>query len=91
MCLGIPGFIEKIDDEATYAATVNVNGIRRSINVACVTEPKEGIQALIGKWVLIHVGFAMSIIDEDEAEKTLKLLKELGEADLELERMSMSL
>lgn len=91
MCLGIPGCIEKIDDAATFVATVNVNGIRRAINVTCVTDPEEGTQALIGKWVLIHVGFAMSIIDEDEAEKTLKLLKELGEADLELERMSMPL
>ena len=40
-------------------------------------------------WVLVHVGFAMSIIDEAEAAKTLDLLRELGEADLELERMSL--
>ena len=71
-------------------ATVNVNGVRRGINVACVTDPAEGPQTLIGKWVLVLVGFAMSIIDEAEAAKTLDLLRELGEADLELERMSLS-
>ncbi len=90
MCLGVPGCIERIDDEATFMATVNVNGVLRGINVACVTDPAEGPQTLIGKWVLVHVGFAMSIIDEAEAAKTLDLLRELGEADLELERMSLS-
>jgi len=75
MCLGIPGQIEEFVDDANHIAKVNVSGVRRNINVALVRP--EGIAP--GDWVLIHVGFAMSKIDEHEAQETLKLLHQMGE------------
>jgi len=86
MCLGIPGQIVAITDEARLMAMAQVSGVRREVNVACVAEgPLEG---LIGQWALIHVGFAMSLIDEDEAAKTLEALRDLGEAQETLEQMA---
>ena len=86
MCLGIPGQIVAITDEARLMAMAQVSGVRREVNVACVAEgPLEG---LIGQWALIHVGFAMSLIDEDEAAKTLEALRGLGEAEETLEAMA---
>ncbi|MBZ4023090.1 hydrogenase maturation protein HypC [Rhodobacter aestuarii] len=86
MCLGIPGQIVEITDPARMAAMAEVSGVRREVNVACVAEgPLEG---LIGQWALIHVGFAMSLIDEEEAAKTLDALRDLGEAQEALEQMA---
>ena len=76
MCLGIPGQVLEFVDEAAEIAKVDVSGVRRNVNVALVRS--EGIGP--GDWVLIHVGFAMSKIDEHEAQETLKLLREMGEA-----------
>ena len=78
MCLGIPGVVQEISDPEAFLAVVDVSGVRRKINVACVAAP-EALDDLIGQWVLVHVGFAMSIIDEAEAQKTLELLQALGE------------
>ncbi len=75
MCLGIPGQIESFVDEANDIAKVNVSGVRRNVNVGIVRH--EGIAP--GDWVLIHVGFAMSKLDEHEAHETLKLLHAMGE------------
>ncbi|MBI1258266.1 MAG: HypC/HybG/HupF family hydrogenase formation chaperone [Chloroflexi bacterium] len=87
MCLGIPGQIVEFVDEANDIAKVEVSGVRRNISVALVRP--EGIA--IGDWVLIHVGFAMSKIDEQEAQETLQLLRELGAAyDSEVELLSSS-
>lgn len=67
-------------------AVADVSGVRREVNVACVaTGP---LQDLVGQWALIHVGFAMSLIDEDEAERTLEALRELGEAQEALAAMA---
>ncbi|MEG4641623.1 HypC/HybG/HupF family hydrogenase formation chaperone [Paracoccus sp. APAP_BH8] len=86
MCLGIPGRITAITDPARMMAMAEVSGVRREVNIACVAEgPLEG---LIGRWVLIHVGFAMSRIDEDEAARTLAALHELGETQEALEQMA---
>jgi hydrogenase expression/formation protein HypC len=74
MCLGIPGEVVALSDPATNLATVSVAGVRRVINVSLV----DGVQP--GDWVLVHVGFAMSKIDEDEAQATLALLEGLGQA-----------
>ena len=75
MCLGIPGqVIEMVDDENSIAK-VEVSGVRRNVNVALVRP--EGIAP--GDWVLIHVGFAMSKIDELEAQETLRLLYGMGD------------
>ncbi len=86
MCLGIPGQIVAITDAGRQMAMADVSGVRREVNVACVADgPLEG---LIGQWALIHVGFAMSVIDADEAEKTLEALRGLGEAQETLAAMA---
>ncbi|HEY0754122.1 MAG TPA: HypC/HybG/HupF family hydrogenase formation chaperone [Ktedonobacteraceae bacterium] len=76
MCLGIPGQIIEIVDDANSIAKVDVSGVRRNVSVALVRP--EGIQS--GDWVLIHVGFAMSKIDEAEARETMEALQMLGQA-----------
>ena len=76
MCLGIPGQIVEIVDDANSIAKVEVSGVRRNISVALVRP--EGIAP--GDWVLIHVGFAMSKIDETEARETMQTLQLMGQA-----------
>lgn len=90
MCLGIPGLIVQIDDAENLIATVDVCGVRRQINASCVVDDDHPIESCVGDWVLIHVGFAMSRIDEGQAAETLKILTELGEAQAELENMRYS-
>ncbi|MER8465843.1 HypC/HybG/HupF family hydrogenase formation chaperone [Mesorhizobium sp. M1396] len=90
MCLGIPGKILKIDDHAKKLATVDVSGVRRQINIACIVNEHHSVDDCVGDWVLVHVGFAMSRIDEDQAAETLKILTELGEAQAEMESMRLS-
>ena len=90
MCLGIPGRIVKIDDAAKKLATVDVSGVRRQVNIACIVNDEHPPEACVGDWVLIHVGFAMSRIDEEEAAQTLRILTELGEAQEELEAMRLT-
>ena len=85
MCVGIPGQIIKIVDAATDTATVEIAGVRRDVNISCVVGEGRDHADCIGQWVLVHVGFAMSRIDEEEAVKTLELLQELGEMQAELE------
>lgn len=75
MCLGIPGQILEIVDEERDIAKVEVSGVRRNVSVALVRP--EGIAP--GDWVLIHVGFAMSKIDEADAHETLRILHSMGE------------
>ncbi|MGE0118336.1 MAG: HypC/HybG/HupF family hydrogenase formation chaperone [Dongiaceae bacterium] len=87
MCLGIPGRIVAIDDAARKLATVEVAGVRRRVNVACVAPADAPLDTLLGAWVLVHVGFAMSRIDEAQAAETLKILTELGEAQAEIAAM----
>lgn len=90
MCLGIPGRIVAIADARRKLGTVDVCGVTRQINLACILREDEPIEALIGCWALIHVGFAMSRIDEAEAAKTLEILTMLGEAQQEIEAMRAS-
>jgi hydrogenase expression/formation protein HypC len=87
MCLGIPGRIVTIDDRVRKLATVDVGGVKRQVNIACIVSASHPIDSCIGDWVLVHVGFAMSRIDEAEAAQTLQILTELGEAQAELEAM----
>jgi hydrogenase expression/formation protein HypC len=82
MCLGIPGQIVELIDAQRQLATVEVAGVRRTINVGLVVDASHPIAQCVGDWVLVHVGFAMSRIDEREAERTLGLLRELGEASV---------
>jgi hydrogenase expression/formation protein HypC len=90
MCLGIPGRIVAITDPVRKLAMVDVSGVKREVNVACVVEDDAPIESCVGYWVLVHVGFAMSRIDEDEAAATLKVLTELGEVQQELAAMQAS-
>jgi hydrogenase expression/formation protein HypC len=78
MCLGIPGKIVEFVDAANGIAKADVGGVRRNVNVALLQS--EGEEPRIGDWVLIHVGFAMSKIDEREAEETFRFLEGLGQA-----------
>ena len=87
MCLGIPGLIVNITSEANKLATVEVLGVRREINIACIVDDHHPVAACVGDWVLVHVGFAMSRIDENEARLTLEVLQQLGEAQAELQAM----
>ncbi len=90
MCLGIPGRIVTIDDAGKKLATVDVSGVRRQINIACIVDAAHSVEACVGDWVLIHVGFAMSRIDEAQAAETLKILTELGEAQAQLDEIRLS-
>lgn len=90
MCLGIPGRIVKIDDAAKKLATVDVSGIKRQVNIACIVSEDHPVESCVGDWVLVHVGFAMSRIDEAEVAQTMKILTELGEAQAEIEAMRLS-
>jgi len=82
MCLAIPGKIVEIVDEDNSIAKVEVGGVKRNINIGMLGKE----EAQVGDYVLIHVGFAMSKVDEKQAEDTLRILKEIGEFDLEFEQ-----
>ncbi|MGO9544876.1 MAG: HypC/HybG/HupF family hydrogenase formation chaperone [Rhodomicrobium sp.] len=90
MCLGIPGQIVAITDAENMLGIVNVSGVRREINLLCIVSSDHPVEACVGDWVLVHVGFAMSRIDQAEAAATLKMLAELGEVEPELEAMRVS-
>jgi hydrogenase expression/formation protein HypC len=89
MCLAIPGQILEVVDEANRLAKVDVAGVRRTVNVGLLDEGGES--AAPGDWVLIHVGFALSKVDEDEAVATLRLLEGMGaDYEQELEELKAS-
>ncbi|WP_299619015.1 HypC/HybG/HupF family hydrogenase formation chaperone [Pelagibius sp.] len=87
MCLGIPGRIVEISDAANKLATVEIGGVRRPVNIACIVDEEYPVERCLGDWVLVHVGFAMSRIDEEQAARTLEALTELGEVQAELAAM----
>ncbi|MEW5707292.1 HypC/HybG/HupF family hydrogenase formation chaperone [Pelomicrobium sp.] len=87
MCLGIPGQIVEVTDSDKKLAIVDVGGVRRTVNIACIVDEAHPAAACVGDWVLVHVGFAMSRIDEEEAARTLELLTQLGEAQAEIQAM----
>ncbi|MCP6757739.1 MAG: HypC/HybG/HupF family hydrogenase formation chaperone [Fischerella sp. CENA71] len=79
MCLGIPGQIIEITDQNNKLAIVNVAGVKRQINIACIVDDQHPPESCIGDWVLVHVGFAMNRINEKEATETLQILQEIAE------------
>ena len=85
MCLAIPGRVVEIVDEAGDIAKVEVGGVRRNINVSLLDAVG------VGDYVLIHVGFALSKVDEHEAAETLRLLEELGSYQDEFDQFKSSL
>ena len=87
MCLGIPGLVVEFVDEARQLAKVEVGGIRRTVHVGLLTP--EGLD--VGEWVLIHVGFAISKIDEGDAQRTIAFLQSLGdEFEQEMDQLNQS-
>lgn len=89
MCLGIPGQLVEWVDRDNHIAKAAVSGVRRNVSVALLADGADA--ADVGDWVLIHVGFAMSRLDEDEARSTLEALRELGDAyEAELEELRTS-
>lgn len=90
MCLGIPGQIIKITNVEKQLALVDVSGVQREVSLECVVSAYHPLEKCVGHWALVHVGFAMSLINEDEAEATLKVLRELGEVQAELQAMRES-
>ena len=78
MCLAISGQIVEIVDEERHIAMAEVSGVRRNVNVGLLAEGDDAVG--VGDWVLIHVGFAMSKVDEKEAAETLALLEMMGAA-----------
>jgi hydrogenase expression/formation protein HypC len=87
MCLAIPGKIVEIVDEENQIAKVEVGGVRRNINIGMLDKE----DARIGDYVLIHVGFAMSKIDEAEAMETLRVLQEIGQYEEEFSQFSSTI
>ncbi len=76
MCLAIPGQVVEVTTADEQLARVDVAGVRRTINIGLLEDQR----IAPGDWVLIHVGFAMSRIDEEEAQRALEALQSIGEA-----------
>ena len=90
MCLAIPGQIVEVVDEANRLAKVDVAGVQRNVNIGLLDEDGEGVGP--GDWVLIHVGFAMSKVDEAEALETRRMLESMCEDyENELEELKASI
>jgi hydrogenase expression/formation protein HypC len=89
ICLAIPGQIIEIVDEGNRLAKVEVAGVYRNVNVGLLDADGDGVGP--GDWVLIHVGFAISQVDEEEARATRELLERMGaEYEQELEELKAS-
>ncbi len=89
MCLAIPGQVQEIVDAGNRLARVDVAGVRRNVNIGLLDSGGEGVGE--GDWVLIHVGFAISQVDEEEALATRRLLEQMGEDyQQELEELKAS-
>ncbi len=76
MCLGIPGQVVEITDAAGHLAKVDVSGVQRTISIRLLADQ----QIQPNDWVLVHVGFAMSLIDEHEADLTMAAIKQMGQS-----------
>jgi hydrogenase expression/formation protein HypC len=89
MCLAIPGQIVEVVDTANRLAKVDVAGVQRTINIGLMDADGDGVGP--GDWVLIHVGFAISQVDEDEAIATRRQLERMGaDYEAELEELKAS-
>ena len=91
MCLAIPGQIIEIVDALNRLAKVDVAGVRRNVNVGLLDSENDGAGVGPGDWVLIHVGFAISRVDEEEAIATRRMLEGMGaDYEAELEELKAS-
>lgn len=73
MCIGVPAKIIAVGEDCHHFASAEVSGVTVKINISLVCDGSP--QELVGRWVLLHVGFAMSLLDEQEALNTLEALK----------------
>jgi hydrogenase expression/formation protein HypC len=80
----------EISSEQQKLAMVDVGGVRRMVNIACIVDEQHPPESCIGEWVLVHVGFAMSRVDPEEARRTIELLNQLGEVQAEVQAMRTS-
>lgn len=83
MCLAIPGQVVEFNAEQPMLAKVDVGGVKRNINMGLM----EDGEVQVGDWILIHVGFAMSKVAEEEARGQLRMLEALGEDQLAIEEI----
>jgi hydrogenase expression/formation protein HypC len=83
MCLAIPGQIKEISADQPLLAWVDVGGVQRNVNIGLLDEG----QVAAGDWILIHVGFALSKIDEAQAHDQLRMLRAMGEDELAIEEV----
>jgi hydrogenase expression/formation protein HypC len=89
VCLAIPGQVIKVVDDANRLAQVDVAGVKRTVNIGLLDDGLDGVGT--GDWVLIHVGFAISKVDEQEALETRRLLEGMGQDyEQELEELKAS-
>ena len=77
MCLAIPGQITEITDTQNLLAMVNINGVKRQVNIACIVDDRHPVESCVGDWVVVHVGFALNRLDESEAAETQRILAEI--------------
>jgi len=88
MCLAIPAQVIELVDDERRLALVDIAGLRRNVNVGLLDD---GVGVQPGDWVLIHVGFALSKVDEEEAHATLRLLEQIGsDYEQEIEELKAS-
>jgi hydrogenase expression/formation protein HypC len=83
MCLAIPGRITEVAADNPLLARVDVGGVQRNVNIGLLEDDEVGA----GDWILIHVGFALSKIDEERAQEQLRMLRAMGEDELALEEV----
>jgi len=86
MCLGIPGKIVAVGEDIHQLAQVDVCGVKRDVNIGLICEGETS--DLLGQWVLVHVGFAMSVINEEEAQSTLEALAAMSQLTHEVDDFS---
>jgi len=90
VCLAIPGQVVEIVDLERRLAKVDVAGVRRNVNIGLL-DAQDELGVSVGDWVLIHVGFALSKVDEEEARATRDLLVRMGtDYEQELEELKAS-
>ena len=90
MCLGIPGQIIEISNVEDKLGIVEIGGVRREVNLVCMVDEDHSLDSCVGEWALIHVGFAISRIDEEEAKRTIEVLAEMSEIQEELRAFGQS-
>jgi hydrogenase expression/formation protein HypC len=83
MCLAIPGKIVELAPDQAQVGTVEVTGVRRKVDLGLLQDD----MPVVGDWVLIHVGFAMTKISEQDAMEQMNLLRMLGETELAMEEV----